>query len=122
MDTPPSFLGNFRGIVLLIISLIPLMVAIGFIGIAFRMLKDAKDSVSSGGDQISTSIGMDVAIMLGVVVASFVAEPFQSGVGTAASTVTVGNLDSADQFNTIIQVDLQPVAVGLRGRHDHTGC
>ena len=108
----PSFLGSFQSIVLLIISLIPLMIAVGFIGTAFRVVKTSAMGGADGSGMINDSVIKDIAIFLSVVVAVFVAEPFMAGVGEAANSITRGNLDSADQFSTISKLAYSILPLG----------
>ena len=108
----PAFLGAFGTIVLLVISLVPLMIAVSFIGTAFKVVKEATQNMSEGTGMISKSIMTDVGLMLSVIVAVFVAAPFMEGVASAAGVTTANNLDSSDQFGVIIRLAYSILPLG----------
>ena len=108
----PSFLGAFGTIVQLVIALVPLMIAVSFIGTAFKVVKEATQNMSEGTGMISKSIMTDVGLMLSVIVAVFVAAPFMEGVESAAGVTTAGNLDSSQQFGVIIKLAYSILPLG----------
>ena len=108
----PSFLGAFGTIVLLVISLVPLMLSVGFIGMAFRVVKQGTQSGMSGSGVITGGVMRDVGLMLIAVVAVFVAAPFMGAVESAAGVTTAGNLDSADQFSVITKLAYSILPLG----------